>query len=289
MKKLFLLCAAALTLAAYAEDITLDLTTAFDVAGNPIAYNTQNIWDSTYSEDWSAQMIYANGEGVFYMTHLPSGNSWGGTSWEGFTLSKVAEEGGSNPFACMAKGGVKGEGTPYLIGYYSEYAANYELGHSTNILGFNDEYYPKEVYICQDNNTFDALIGNNTMARKFTAKDTLALIISSIDNQYEEQTSVIYYLAVDSVFNQAWTKVDLTPLGKCAALSFRMTSTDIGMYGINTPTYFALDALTVSTESPTTSLRQTNADQPKATKRLINGQLYIEQNDRLYTVTGIVL
>ena len=115
MKKLFLLCAAALTLAAHAEDITLDLTTAFDVAGNPIAYNTQNIWDSTYSEDWSAQMIYANGTGVFYMTHLSGGNSWGGTSWDGFTLSKVAEEGGSNPFACMAKGGVKGEGTPYIV------------------------------------------------------------------------------------------------------------------------------------------------------------------------------
>ena len=288
MKKLFLLCAAALTLAAHAEDITLDLTTAFDVAGNPIAYNTQNIWDSTYSEDWSAQMIYANAEGIFYMTHLPSGNSWGGTSWEGFTLSKVAEEGGSNPFACMAKGGVKGEGTPYLVGYYSEYYTT-KAGMSSNILGFNDEYYPKEVYICQDNNTFDALIGNNTMARKFTAKDTLALIISSIDNQYAEQTSVTYYLAIDSIFNQAWTKVDLTPLGKCAALSFRMTSTDIGMYGINTPTYFALDALTVSTDSPTTSLRQTNADQPKATKRLINGQLYIEQNDRLYTITGMAL
>lgn len=288
MKKLFLLCAAALTLAAHAEDITLDLTTAFDVAGNPIAYNTQKIWDSTYSEDWSAQMIYANGEGVFYMTHLPSGNSWGGTSWEGFTLSKVAEEGGSNPFACMAKGGVKGEGTPYLVGYYSEYYTT-KAGMSSNILGFNDEYYPKEVYICQDNNTFDALIGNNTMARKFTAKDTLALIISSIDNQYAEQTSVTYYLAVDSIFNQAWTKVDLTPLGKCAALSFRMTSTDIGMYGINTPTYFALDGLTVSTENPTTSLRQTNADQPKAIKRLINGQLYIEQNNHLYTVTGMAL
>lgn len=288
MKKLFLLCAAALTLAAHAEDITLDLTTAFDVAGNPIAYNTQNIWDSTYSEHWSAQMIYANGEGVFYMTHLPSGSSWGGTSWEGFTLSKVAENGGSNPFACMEKGGVKGEGTPYLVGYYSEYYTT-TAGMSSNILGFNDEYYPKEVYICQDNNTFDALIGNNAYARKFTAQDTLALIISSINNQYEEQTSITYYLAVDSVFNQAWAKVDLTPLGKCAGLSFRMTSTDCGDWGINTPTYFALDALTVSTENMSESLRQTNADQPKATKRLINGQLYIEQNDRLYTITGMAL
>ena len=288
MKKLFLLCAAALTLAAHAEDITLDLTTAFDVAGNPIAYNTQNIWDSTYSEDWSAQMIYANAEGIFYMTHLPSGNSWGGTSWEGFTLSKVAEEGGSNPFACMAKGGVKGESTPYIVGYYSENTAA-SLGYSTNILGFDEEYYPKEIYVCQDNNTFYSLTHGDSYAKKFTAKDTLALIISGINNLYEELTSVTYYLAVDSVFNQAWKKVDLTSLGKCAALSFRMTSTDCSYGYMNTPAYFALDALTVSTDSPTTSLRQTNADQPKATKRLINGQLYIEQNNRLYTITGVAL
>ena len=58
---------------------------------------------------------------------------------------------------------------------------------------------------------------------------------------------------------------------------------------MNTPAYFALDALTVSSESPTTALQQTNSDQPKATKRLINGQLYIEQNNRLYTLTGVAL
>ena len=117
----------------------------------------------------------------------------------------------------------------------------------------------------------------------------MALIISGTNNLYEELTSVTYYLAVDSVFNQAWTKVDLTPLGKCAALSFRMTSTDCSYGYMNTPAYFALDALTVSSESTTTALQQTNSDQPKATKRLINGQLYIEQNNRLYTITGVAL
>ena len=39
MKKLFLLCAAALTLAAHAEDITLDLTTATIDLTNPIEHD----------------------------------------------------------------------------------------------------------------------------------------------------------------------------------------------------------------------------------------------------------
>ena len=106
---------------------------------------------------------------------------------------------------------------------------------------------------------------------------------------YKKETPNFLRSAIDSVFNQTWTKIDLSSIGYCYALEFSMTSTDTGQWGMNTPSYFALDALTVSTDSPTTSLRQTNAEQPKATKRLINGQLYIEQNNRLYTLTGVAL
>ena len=64
MKKLFLLCAAALTLAAHAEDITLDLTTATDFTSNAVVYetdgkavwngHTKDVWDLTYSESLKA-------------------------------------------------------------------------------------------------------------------------------------------------------------------------------------------------------------------------------------------
>lgn len=301
MKKLFLLCAAAVSLAVNAEVITLDLATAFDVAGNPIVYETkdmpvfngnlQNVWDSTYSEDWSAQMIYCNGNGIFTFTHLPSGASYGGSSWEGFTLSKATDEGGANQFACLAKGGLKGEGTPYLIGYYSEYYTwtNADDMPSSNIIFFKEEYYPTQMFVCQNNNTYDALIGNNSMANKFTKNDTLTLIVSSLNNLYEEIASVEYYLAVDSVFNKDWAKIDLTPLGQCMGLSIRMTSTDTSYGFSNTPCYFAMDGLQVSTENPFTAMEQTEYQQNNATKRIINGQLYIEQNGVLYTLTGIKL
>ena len=55
MKKLFLLCAAALTLAAHAEDITLDLTTATDASSIAVVYETDGkaVWKGHTKDVWT--------------------------------------------------------------------------------------------------------------------------------------------------------------------------------------------------------------------------------------------
>lgn len=290
MKKLFLFCAALLALTAQAEEITLNLATAVNTDGAGIEYNAENIMDSTYSEDyrWSP-FIFTNDYALMF-SHLPSGSSWGGTSWEGFTFSKKNADTG-NQFECVAKGGLLGEGTPFVVGYYSEYFTNNSTDYpSSNIIVFDDNnYYPKEVYICQSSNTLKALKEGLSVARPFTDKDTLALIITGINNQYVEiGESVVYHLAVDGKFNQGWEKVDLSFMDACAGLSFRMTSTDKGQWGINTPTYFALDGLTISTEKLETGIQNT-ANTIKATKRLVNGELLIEHNGNTYNAAGQLL
>ena len=285
MKKLFLLCAAALTLAAHAEDITLDLTTATDASSIAVDYetdgkavwkgHTKDVWTLTYSEADSASMLLAN-DGKFMFEHNAMADY---DTWGGFTISKNAAD-TLNQFACAAKGGVKGVGSPFIVAYY--------MGAPLTLM-FADCYSPKEINVCQDMVTLLSLQNGDNIAKKFTAKDTLALHISGLDEDNNNTDTVTYYLAVDSVFNQAWTKIDLSSIGYCYGLEFSMTSTDCSYGYMNTPAYFALDALTVSSESPTTALQQTNSNQPKATKRLINGQLYIEQNNRLYTITGVAL
>ncbi len=286
MKKLFLFCAALFALTAQAEEITLNLYTATDANGAGVEYNTENIMDSTYSEDYSYMFIYTNDFDIM-LSHLISGSSYGGTSWDGFTLSKKNTDTG-NQFECVAKGGIEGEGTPFVVGYYSEYYANNNTdGYTTsNFIEFSEDYYPKEVYICQSSRTLQSMMNGDSYARKFTDKDTLALIITGINNMYEEVgKSVVYYLAVDGKFNQGWEKVDLSALDACNGLSFRMTSTDKGEWGINTPTYFALDGLTISTEKIETGIRNT-ATTITATKRLVNGELLIERNGNCYNAAG---
>lgn len=292
MKRFYFSLIAFIAVAASAEVITMDLTTATDTLSNPITFNQTpgtgyydgtDVWDSTYNDSGICQFIYTNGA-RFMLSHLPSQDSYGGMSWEGFTISKVSQD-TANVFGCVANGGLAGVGTPYVIGYYSSWIT-VSLGYSSNIILFDQEYYPEYVYFCQNSNTMEAITNGGVFnARAFTENDTLALIISALNSGMEETKSITYYLAVDGEKNDGWIKVPLTALGQAAGLSFRMTTTDIGQFGENTPMYFALDGLTVNTEIAT-ALPQVAIQQPKATKMIVQQEIYILRGSELYTPLG---
>ena len=277
----------------FAEQITMDLTTATDFNGNPITYSQSygagyydltHVWEQTYNDADSCRQILVN-DGVFRLSHLPSEMSYGGMSWEGFTLSTVAQD-TANVLGCVANGGLAGVGTPYIIGYYSEWVSASQ-GYSSNIVQFNEEYYPEYVYICQNSNTYKAITQGEFNARAFTEQDTLALIIQALDSSMQPTATTTYYLAVDGKHNSDWVQVPLNGLGRTACLSFSMTTTDMGDWGANTPLYFAMDALTVNTE-PLTALPNINTPLPtnKHQKILRNGIMLLLHNGELYTMDG---
>lgn len=294
MKKVLILLLNLISLTVSAEVITMDLSTATDMASNPVKYSTvfgsgyydvTDVWDSTYNDGGMHQFIYTN-DGQFKLSHLLSLASYGGMSWEGFTLSKVSQD-TANVFGCVANGGVAGKGTPYAIGYYSDWVTE-SLGYSSNIILFDQYYYPEHVYICQNSNTMEAIThGGIFNAKIFDNCDTLSLIISALDSSWQEIESITYYLAVDGEKNNGWEKVSLTTLGKAAGVSFRMATTDIGSYGANTPMYFALDGLTVNTESPTylPSINSTLITKERQIA-LIDSHLMIIHKGQLYTLLG---
>ncbi len=292
MKRLFLFILAACSLLASAEVITMDLTTATDMLANPVTYSNSfgdgyydctDVWDSTYNDSGFCQFIYTN-DARFMLSHMPSMMSYGGMSWEGFTLSKVSQD-TANVFGCVANGGLAGVATPYVIGYFSEWVTESQ-GFSSNIILFDQEYYPEYVYICQNSNTMEAISNGNVFnARPFAENDTLALIISALNASLEEAQSIIYHLAVDGEMNNGWVKVPLIALGKTSGLSFRMTTTDMGDFGSNTPLYFALDALTVNTEE-LTALPTVNPELSSNKKVISDGQLWIHANNKWYNLLG---
>jgi hypothetical protein len=213
-------------------------------------------------------------------------NSYSGASWEGFTLSRVAQD-TANVFGCVANGGVAGVGTPYVIGYFSEWISE-SLGYSSNIIYFDQTYCPEYIYICQNSNTMEAIThGKVFNARAFNENDTLALIISALNDKNEETGRITYYLAVDGQKNNSWEKVSLTALGEAAGLGFSMTTTDIGSMGANTPFYFAMDALTVRTKENTSLPSVTEPNHAhRGRKIIVDSQLMIEYNGKLYTLVG---
>ena len=292
MKKLLSFALIWISLNLAAEVITMDLSTATDANGLPVKYSTtageytyydiSDVWDCTYNDSSAYEWIYTN-NGVFRLSHLPSQNAYGGMSWEGFTISQVDTD-TMNVFSCVAKGGVQGEGTPYAIGYYSDYVSS-TLGYASNMILFNEVYYPEYVYICQNSNTFEAISNGLTPANKFTEKDSLVLTISGIDDEWHDTQQVVYFLALGREFNQGWVKVDLSSIGATKGLSFRIRSTDVGQWGTNTPTYFALDKLTVNQQA-ITALPSLNTQPLVATKALVNGRILIIRNGISYTLDG---
>ena len=271
----------------------MDLSTATDLKGNPITYSQSygegyydltDVWDQTYNDADSCRHILVN-DGVFRLSHLPSGMAYNSMSWEGFTLSTVAQD-TANVFGCVANGGLAGVRTPYVIGYYSEWVSASQ-GYSSNIIDFNGEYYPEYVYICQNSNTMEGITNGVFNSRPFTQEDTLTLIIQALDSTMQPTATTHYYLAVDGLKNNSWVKVPLNSLGKTSRLSFSMQTTEIGEFGSNTPLYFALDGLTINTEMPTALPNSPIASSPNSHKIWCNGELLIFSNGQYYTILGI--
>ena len=270
MKKFVFLLIGLLGLNASAEVITMDLTTATDINATPITYSTHSgsgyydctdVWEETYNDGENQRYIHTN-NGRFRLSHT------------------------ANVFGCVANGGMQGVGTPYAIGYFSEWVTASQ-GYSSNIILFDQTYYPEYVYICQNSNTMRAIFhGDVFNARAFTEQDTLALIISALDSNMQEMATTTYYLAVDGQKNNGWVKVPLHNLGEAAGLSFRMTTTDIGDFGSNTPLYFALDALTVNTNL-STGVENVKKDNTNAKKAWHKGHVLIIRGDKQYNLLGI--
>lgn len=117
--------------------------------------------------------------------------------------------------------------------------------------------------------------------------------------------SLDFYLADfrtqgDWKYASDWQWVELSTLGEIDGLQFQLETTKKNTYGATTPSYFCLDNIggkkedcklgaMTKVDDPSSSIFDTNADMLKVTKRLINGQLYIEHNGALYTLTGTKL
>ena len=103
--------------------------------------------------------------------------------------------------------------------------------------------------IIQDGNMFSKKFGGVTG----DDEDYFLLTIKKYSGGTLSSESVEFYLAdyrftdnsQDYIVDE-WTWVDLTSLGQADSLAFTLSSTDNGVYGMNTPAYFAIDNVVTS-------------------------------------------
>lgn len=175
-------------------------------------------------------------------------------SWSGWTISNETDTlvpGFDNQFSVYADSGAGGSSN-FALAYVTAYES------VATAIEFNAPVVVDSVALA--NNTYTALsmqFGDD-FAKKFggdSGNDADWLLLSIIGKDAGGVTTgtVDFYLAdyrfadnsLDYIVSQ-WTTLDLSSLGPVSSLAFQMSSSDTGAWGINTPTYFALDNLSVT-------------------------------------------
>ncbi len=249
----------------FAEKIVLDLTNPT----NPESWTwtEKNYWADTYNETdytyWESQ--------IFAFSHLIEGESYGGTFYDGFTVSKNAsdanmaeEEGGwtANQWGCMAKGGIVSvedgkpvfsADKPYIIAYYNSWNM---VGESLDLM-FNtgETYNAVGVYVTNHPWAYYNITEGGSPARKLDQEgDYFKIIATGMLDGSETNTAEFMLAEVkDGVLNvvKEWEWFDLSALGEVDNIYFTIDGSDKGMYGVNTAAYFCMDRLIVEGEIPT--------------------------------------
>ena len=245
MRKIFLALAVCLLCSAVSADvIVLDLSKPAEA----IEYNEQGVWRDVYKDE-----AFVQSQG-FRFSHVSSSPHY----YNGFVASRsttVLESANfDDQFGCMARGGVSGEGSPYLVAYWDAYAESVSIERSCEVT-FPAPYYTAGFYVCNNPYTYYAIQKGNSYAAKFEQGAWLKLIAHGVDATGNETGTVEHYLTdyrsekpEEWTLNKSWKWVDLSTLGKVSSLYFTMESSDTGAQGMKTPAYFCLDRLMVLTD-----------------------------------------
>lgn len=214
---------------------------------------------STHRQNFNATSGFTSGVATFNNSFTDFGSF---TTWSGFALSRETDTttpGFGNQFSAAAGSGAAGS-LQYAVGF----------GDSSSLVP-RMTFAPGERPISMQvvNGTYAALsMGNgDSFAKKFggasgNEPDFFKLTINGLDAASLSTGSIDFYLADYRFANNAldyivssWTSVDLTGLGASTqALTFSLSSSDNGGFGMNTPAYFAVDQITTVPEPSSVTL-----------------------------------
>lgn len=179
---------------------------------------------------------------------LPNDYNLNYSSWSGWIISNstdVTTPGYTNQQSAIAGSGYNGSET---------YAVTYAYGNNNMILqGDAAGTAIPGMYVTNNTYAYLSMLEGDAYAKKFGGltgddPDFFLLTIRAYSAGILSTDSVNFYLAdfrsadnsQDYIVNE-WSWVDLSSLGAVDSLSFALTSSDVGQFGMNTPAYFCLD------------------------------------------------
>lgn len=197
----------------------------------------------------------SDGSGGFRSGNLFLPNNYNAAfmAWEDWAISSVTNN--QTP----------GFGNQYsaITGSGHNASANYAVGYSFNgsvlrLEGPAAGQPVEDIYVTNSTYAYLSMRDGDAFSKKFGGEtgndpDFFLLTIKKYLNGQLGADSVNFYLADFRFANNAqdyivndWTRVNLLPLGSADSLLFLLQSSDVGVFGINTPTYFCIDDVRTS-------------------------------------------
>lgn len=192
----------------------------------------------------------SDASGFFIASDMKFENQYnaGWQTWAGFSYSQkndVTTTGYANQYSVVDPANLKNK---FAI-FYPSFG-----GDIFSSLSAGNEFEPQSVALC--NSTYAALSMKNgdDYSKKFggttgTDPDWFKVTVSGYIGNVKVSSLDIYladFRSTDSSKDyivSKWTTFDLTSLGKVNKVTFAISSSDTGVYGINTPSYFCFDNL----------------------------------------------
>ena len=201
------------------------------------------------------------GAGSFISNGVTFTNNWNSAwncCWSNFTYSNQTDTttaGYLNDRSAITGTDVSGNGN-YAVAYNnSSTDANIQFGSATQV---NSAYFTNTTYaylaVADGNDGFGGVKGPFEMGDFFT------LSIRGLAQNGSVLNTVDFDLADGANVVNSWELVDLSTLGTVYGLSFGLSSSDNGDWGMNTPAYFAMDNLNIqAVPVPASALLLTSA------------------------------
>jgi hypothetical protein len=239
-----------------------------------------------------------NGQETFTSGLFEFENSYDTTygSWSGWAYTNITDNttpGWSNQF-----GNITGSGeSSSQFGVFNQSFDGYQrirVNNNNNPLILSGAYITNTTY------AYLSMLNGDMFATQFgdtsnTAggEDWFLLTIYGINDTLGYSDSIEFYLAdyrfadntQDYIIDQ-WTWVDLTSLGSVYGLDFKLTSSDVGQYGMNTPAYFAMDNLMVDFTNVNETTSNIITAYPNPTTGILNIETDINTKISLYNING---
>jgi hypothetical protein len=260
--------------------------------------NLLNTPESIY--DGSDQAGGFADQGIFFSTFYDTafGGFWA-HGWALSTMTDTVSSGFLNQFSAKAGSGYDGS-TTYTVAYQNDfYNAKPVIDLTADGIGGKS---PLGFYVTNSTYAYNSMRDGDAIAKKFggpTGEDPDFFKMTIRAYQFGQLTpdSVTFYLA-DYRFEdnnqdyivKDWSWVDLSPLNWADSLVISLNSSDVGMFGMNTPAYFCLDHFTFDTTiSSTLSQKEKSLriyPNPATDRVWVDGDFPAETSYQLWSALG---